>query len=83
MATGSEQHVVVVIMVAAPPKVGTAARSAHPFGETPHIAANPHAWRATLSGAGTRFRPLSLNVPKPLFLLADRPMVHHPISACR
>jgi hypothetical protein len=45
MATGSEQHVVVVIMVAAPPKVGTAARSAHPFGETPHIAANPHAWR--------------------------------------
>ncbi|PKU59459.1 mannose-1-phosphate guanyltransferase alpha [Dendrobium catenatum] len=31
---------------------------------------------------GTRFRPLSLNVPKPLFPLAGQPMVHHPISAC-
>ncbi|URE16288.1 mannose-1-phosphate guanyltransferase [Musa troglodytarum] len=32
---------------------------------------------------GTRFRPLSLNVPKPLFPLAGQPMVHHPILACR
>ncbi|WVZ62483.1 hypothetical protein U9M48_012231, partial [Paspalum notatum var. saurae] len=32
---------------------------------------------------GTRFRPLSLNVPKPLFALAGQPMAHHPISACR
>lgn len=32
---------------------------------------------------GTRFRPLSFNVPKPLFPLAGQPMVHHPISACR
>ncbi|XP_062116397.1 uncharacterized protein LOC133830438 [Humulus lupulus] len=32
---------------------------------------------------GTRFRPLSLNVPKPLFPLAGEPMVHHPISACK
>uniref|UniRef100_A0A453IQ90 Nucleotidyl transferase domain-containing protein n=1 Tax=Aegilops tauschii subsp. strangulata TaxID=200361 RepID=A0A453IQ90_AEGTS len=32
---------------------------------------------------GTRFRPLSLNVPKPLFPLAGQPMVHHHISACR
>ncbi|GJN08706.1 hypothetical protein PR202_ga26658 [Eleusine coracana subsp. coracana] len=32
---------------------------------------------------GTRFRPLSLNVPKPLFPLAGQPMVHHPVSACR
>ncbi|EEC82677.1 hypothetical protein OsI_27321 [Oryza sativa Indica Group] len=32
---------------------------------------------------GTRFRQLSLNVPKPLFPLAGQPMVHHPISACR
>ncbi|WVZ82812.1 hypothetical protein U9M48_030032 [Paspalum notatum var. saurae] len=31
----------------------------------------------------TRFRPLSLNVPKPLFPLAGQPMVHHPIFACR
>ncbi|ONL94572.1 Mannose-1-phosphate guanylyltransferase 1 [Zea mays] len=31
---------------------------------------------------GTRFRPLSLNVPKPLFPIAGQPMVHHPISAC-
>lgn len=33
--------------------------------------------------AGTRFRPLSFNVPKPLFPLAGQPMVHHPISACK
>ncbi|OAY30944.1 mannose-1-phosphate guanyltransferase alpha [Manihot esculenta] len=32
---------------------------------------------------GTRFRPLSLNVAKPLFPLAGKPMVHHPISACK
>ncbi|KAJ0963459.1 hypothetical protein J5N97_028581 [Dioscorea zingiberensis] len=32
---------------------------------------------------GTRFRPLSLNIPKPLFPLAGQPMVHHPIYACR
>ena len=31
----------------------------------------------------TRFRPLSFNVPKPLFPLAGQPMVHHPISACK
>ncbi|GAY38942.1 hypothetical protein CUMW_040560 [Citrus unshiu] len=32
---------------------------------------------------GTRFRPLSLNIPKPLFPLGGQPMVHHPISACK
>ncbi|ONK60024.1 uncharacterized protein A4U43_C08F13410 [Asparagus officinalis] len=32
---------------------------------------------------GTRFRPLSLNTPKPLIPLAGMPMVHHPLSACR
>jgi mannose-1-phosphate guanylyltransferase len=32
---------------------------------------------------GTRFRPLSFNIPKPLFPLAGQPMVHHPISACQ
>lgn len=32
---------------------------------------------------GTRFRPLSMNTPKPLFPLAGMPMIHHPISACR
>ncbi|KAI6675319.1 hypothetical protein NL676_003225 [Syzygium grande] len=32
---------------------------------------------------GTRFRPLSLNIAKPLFPLAGQPMVHHPISACK
>ncbi|KAF9671530.1 hypothetical protein SADUNF_Sadunf12G0057100 [Salix dunnii] len=32
---------------------------------------------------GTRFRPLSLDIPKPLFPLAGQPMVHHPISACK
>lgn len=35
------------------------------------------------SFAGTRFRPLSFNTPKPLFPLAGQPMVHHPISACK
>lgn len=32
---------------------------------------------------GTRFRALSLNIPKPLFPLAGQPMVYHPISACK
>ncbi|XP_027358351.1 mannose-1-phosphate guanyltransferase alpha-like isoform X2 [Abrus precatorius] len=32
---------------------------------------------------GTRFRPLSFNIPKPLFPIAGQPMVHHPISACK
>ncbi|KAJ8449140.1 hypothetical protein Cgig2_004195 [Carnegiea gigantea] len=32
---------------------------------------------------GTRFRPLSLNIPKPLFPFAGQPMVHHPITACK
>ncbi|XP_022738096.1 mannose-1-phosphate guanyltransferase alpha-B-like isoform X2 [Durio zibethinus] len=32
---------------------------------------------------GTRFRALSLNIPKPLFPLAGQPMVQHPISACK
>ena len=32
---------------------------------------------------GTRFRPLSLDVPKPLIPIAGRPMVHHPIHACK
>lgn len=32
---------------------------------------------------GTRFRPLSLNIPKPLFPLAGQPMVNHPLSACK
>ncbi|GAQ90945.1 GDP-mannose pyrophosphorylase [Klebsormidium nitens] len=32
---------------------------------------------------GTRFRPLSFNVAKPIFPLAGQPMVHHPIQACK
>eukprot|EP01018_Ginkgo_biloba_P035577 Gb_12675 [translate_table: standard] len=32
---------------------------------------------------GTRFRPLSLNLAKPLFPLAGEPMVQHPIMACK
>ena len=31
---------------------------------------------------GTRFRPLSMRIPKPLFPLAGRPMVQHAIHAC-
>jgi len=31
---------------------------------------------------GTRFRPLSLGVPKPLFPLANQAMIHHHIAAC-
>ncbi|KAJ1985432.1 hypothetical protein H4R33_004063 [Dimargaris cristalligena] len=30
---------------------------------------------------GTRFRPLSMNVPKPLFPVAGRPIIWHPIAA--
>ena len=32
---------------------------------------------------GTRFRPLSLNVAKPLFPLAGKPMIYHHIEACK
>ncbi|CAM6082001.1 unnamed protein product [Calypogeia fissa] len=32
---------------------------------------------------GTRFRPLSFNLPKPLFPLAGQPMVHHPVLSCK
>jgi mannose-1-phosphate guanylyltransferase len=31
---------------------------------------------------GTRFRPLSLDVPKPLFPIAGEPMIYHHIEAC-
>lgn len=34
------------------------------------------------SPSGTRFRPLSLDVPKPLFPVAGLPMVQHHIEAC-
>ena len=30
---------------------------------------------------GTRFRPLSMDIPKPLFPIAGVPMVHHHVSA--
>ncbi|CAG0913410.1 unnamed protein product [Notodromas monacha] len=33
-------------------------------------------------GTGTRFRPLSLDVPKPLFPVAGLPMIQHHIEAC-
>ena len=33
-------------------------------------------------GKGTRFRPLSLEVAKPLFPLAGRAMIEHHIEAC-
>ncbi|XP_034946528.1 mannose-1-phosphate guanyltransferase alpha [Chelonus insularis] len=32
---------------------------------------------------GTRFRPLSLDIPKPLFPIAGLPMIQHHIEACR
>lgn len=32
--------------------------------------------------AGTRFRPLSFEVPKPLFPVAGVPMLQHHIEAC-
>jgi len=32
---------------------------------------------------GTRFRPLSLNIAKPLFPLAGKPMIYHHIEACK
>lgn len=33
-------------------------------------------------GKGTRFRPLSLDIPKPLFPIAGLPLVQHHIEAC-
>lgn len=35
-----------------------------------------------LSFVGTRFRPLSLELPKPLFPVAGYPIIHHHIEAC-
>jgi NDP-sugar pyrophosphorylase family protein len=32
--------------------------------------------------AGTRFRPLSLDIPKPLFPVAGLPIIQHHIEAC-
>ena len=32
---------------------------------------------------GTRFRPLSFDVPKPLFPVAGYPIIHHHIEACK
>ena len=32
---------------------------------------------------GTRFRPLSLDIPKPLFPVAGLPMIEHHIDACK
>lgn len=31
---------------------------------------------------GTRFRPLSLDIPKPLFPIAGVPLIQHHIEAC-
>ena len=31
---------------------------------------------------GTRFRPLSLDIPKPLFPVAGKPIIQHHIEAC-
>ncbi|KAH1254867.1 Mannose-1-phosphate guanyltransferase alpha [Glycine soja] len=50
------------------------------------VAANERVVAVIMVGGptkGTRFRPLSFNIPKPLFPLAGQPMVHHPISACK
>ena len=40
-------------------------------------------FRIILSSTGTRFRPLSLELPKPLFPIAGFPIVHHHIEACK
>lgn len=32
--------------------------------------------------SGTRFRPLSLDIPKPLFPVAGVPLIQHHIEAC-
>lgn len=35
-----------------------------------------------LQTLGTRFRPLSLDIPKPLFSVAGLPILQHHIEAC-
>lgn len=37
---------------------------------------------STFFYTGTRFRPLSLDVPKPLFPVAGLPLIQHHIEAC-
>eukprot|EP01094_Clydonella_sp_ATCC50884_P027187 TRINITY_DN7701_c0_g1_i1.p1 TRINITY_DN7701_c0_g1~~TRINITY_DN7701_c0_g1_i1.p1 ORF type:complete len:435 (+),score=124.59 TRINITY_DN7701_c0_g1_i1:74-1306(+) len=32
---------------------------------------------------GTRFRPLSLHTPKPLFPICNEPLIHHHVRACK
>jgi mannose-1-phosphate guanylyltransferase len=33
------------------------------------------------NSSGTRFRPLSMDTPKPLFPIAGKPMIYHHVSA--
>uniref|UniRef100_A0A8C5DV55 Nucleotidyl transferase domain-containing protein n=1 Tax=Gouania willdenowi TaxID=441366 RepID=A0A8C5DV55_GOUWI len=51
------------------------------------LSSGPEFWRScantkTCSTGGTRFRPLSFEVPKPLFPVAGVPMLQHHIEAC-
>ena len=39
--------------------------------------------RLNFQNIGTRFRPLSLELPKPLFPIAGFPIIHHHIEACK
>uniref|UniRef100_A0ACD5TVU6 Uncharacterized protein n=1 Tax=Avena sativa TaxID=4498 RepID=A0ACD5TVU6_AVESA len=84
--TTPAQHTPLGLSYARPPARPSPSRRAR-AGKQPAMAGSEQRVVAVIMVGGptkgTRFRPLSLNVPKPLFPLAGQPMVHHPISACR
>uniref|UniRef100_M4CVC4 Uncharacterized protein n=1 Tax=Brassica campestris TaxID=3711 RepID=M4CVC4_BRACM len=73
MGSSTEEKVVAVILVGGPTKDNSGPNDLRVSDSVLDLG----------STTGTRFRPLSLNIPKPLFPIAGQPMVHHPISACK
>lgn len=63
-----------VILIGGPQKGESSERS-----RTTHIMST---MRNQTHPSGTRFRPLSLDIPKPLFPVAGRPIIQHHIEAC-
>lgn len=52
------------------------------FSRTPKIKKKKRYIFTVICFIGTRFRPLSLDLPKPLFPIAGRSIIQHHIEAC-